>query len=177
MKNSEQHLSKYTPAYEPLSLREPTPAEKRIDASLRVYMEKEMPLESDEKMMERDAILAEVRTIFLNWVKTVAIEVVHMPVEEAEDAGGELFISGSHRLGVRDIGADIDTICVAPNFCTREHFFSSLKKEFLDRKEVSELVSVEDAFVPIMSFDFMGANGLNVSIDLLFARMGTTIAF
>jgi poly(A) polymerase len=74
-------------------------------------------------------------------------------------------------LGVRDIGADIDTICVAPNFCTREHFFSTLKQEFLDRKEVTELVSVEDAFVPVMSFDFRGPNGLNVSIDLLFARM------
>lgn len=171
MKTSEQHLSKYTPAYEPLSLREPTAAERRIDESLKLYMDKVMPLESDENMAERDAILAEVRNIFLNWVKSVAINVMHMPPEEAEDAGGELFISGSHRLGVRDIGADIDTICVAPNFCTREHFFTLLKQELLERPEVSELVSVEDAFVPIMSFDFRGASGLNVSIDLLFARM------
>jgi len=89
-----------------------------------------------------------------------------MPEEEAEDAGGEMFISGSHRLGVRDIGADIDTVCVAPNFCTREHFFTYLKNNFLNHPDVTELNAVEDALVPIISFDFRG-----VSIDLLFARL------
>ena len=89
-----------------------------------------------------------------------------MPEDEAEDAGGELFISGSHRLGVRDVGADIDTVCVAPNFCTREHFFTYLKDDFLNHPDVTEFNAVEDAFVPIISFDFRG-----VSIDLLFARL------
>lgn len=93
-----------------------------------------------------------------------------MPEEEAEDAGGELFISGSHRLGVRDIGADIDTVCVAPNFCTKEHFFTYLKNDFLHHPDVTELNAVEDALVPIISFDFKG-----VSIDLLFARLAANI--
>lgn len=166
MQTSEQHLTKYTPAYEPISLREPTEAEKRIDATLKAYMDVEMQLESNEEMTRRDSILAEVREIFIQWVQHVAIEVLHMPVDEAESAGGELFISGSHRLGVRDIGADIDTVCVAPNFCTREHFFTYLKEDLQKRSEVTELIAVEEAFVPIISFDYR-----NVSIDLLFARM------
>lgn len=170
MKNNERDLSKYTPAYEPLSLREPTVAEKRIDATLKAYMDVEMRLESNEEMLRRDSILAEVRDIFLKWVQYVAVEVLHMPPEEAEDAGGELFISGSHRLGVRDIGADIDTVCVAPNFCTREHFFTYLKEDLQSRSEVKELVAVEEAFVPIISFDFR-----DVSIDLLFARMAENV--
>ena len=89
-----------------------------------------------------------------------------MQEDDAEDAGGELFISGSQRLGVRDIGADIDTICVAPSFCTREHFFTYLKKDFMEHADVTDLIAVEDAFVPIISFDIRG-----VSIDLLFAQL------
>lgn len=170
MKNNERDLSKYTPAYEPLSFREPTEAEKRIDATLQAYMDVEMRLESTEEMVRRDSILAEVRDIFVKWVQYVAVEVLHMPSEEAEDAGGELFISGSHRLGVRDIGADIDTVCVAPNFCTREHFFTYLKEDLQNRPEVTELNAVEDAFVPIISFDYR-----EVSIDLLFARMAENV--
>lgn len=166
MNISERDLSKYTPAYEPVSLREPTEAEKRIDRSLQAYMDQEMKLESDEEMIRRDSILAEVRNIFIQWVQFVASEVLHMPAEEAEDAGGELFISGSHRLGVRDVGADIDTVCVAPNFCTREHFFTYLKANLAKNEHVENLIAVEEAFVPVISFDFRGVN-----IDLLFARL------
>lgn len=159
-------FSKYTPVYEPVSTKEPTPAEKNIDTTLKAFMDVEMKLESDEEMLRRDSVLAEVRQIFIKWIQHVAIDILHMPEDEAEEAGGELFISGSHRLGVRDIGADIDTICVSPNFCTREHFFTSLKDAFQNHPDVTELNAVEGALVPIISFDFRA-----VSIDLLFARM------
>ncbi|RYG64477.1 hypothetical protein EON64_13915 [archaeon] len=164
--NEDRELSKYTPAYEPVSKRKPTEAEKKFDLSLESYMKDEIKLESDEEMSRRDSVLSEVRSIFVRWVRKVAVEVLHIPEDEAEDAGGELFISGSHRLGVRDIGADIDTVCVAPNFCTREHFFSFLKQDLERRPEVTDLNAVDTAFVPLISFDFRG-----VSIDLLFARL------
>lgn len=170
MVNEDRELSKYTPAYEPVSLREPTEAERRLDASLDSYMKDEIKLECDEEMMRRDTVLAEVKSIFTDWVKFVAVKVLHMPEDAAEEAGGELFISGSHRLGVRDIGADIDTVCVAPNFCTREHFFTFLKEDFEKRVEVTDLNAVEGAFVPLISFDFRG-----VSIDLLFARLADNV--
>jgi poly(A) polymerase len=162
--------SKYIPAYDPATAREPTEAEKKVDAIFQKFIEEEIKLESEQEMIRRDNVLAEVRNIFLSWVQFVATDVLHIPVDAAEDAGGELFISGSHRLGVRDIGADIDTVCVAPNFCTREHFFSYLKEDLSRRPEVTDLNAVEDAFVPVMSFDYRG-----VSIDLLFARLAQNI--
>jgi poly(A) polymerase len=129
-------------------------------------MEVEIQQESEEESVRRSQVLSEVKKIFLDWVKYVAIEVVHLPEEEAMDVGGELFVSGSHKLNVREPGADIDTICVAPNFCLREHFFSSLKDRLLAHPDVTNLTSVEAAKVPLITFDFR-----EVNIDFLFARM------
>ena len=38
-------------------------------------MDNEMQLESDEEMMRRDTVLAEVRNIFIKWVQFVSTEV------------------------------------------------------------------------------------------------------
>jgi poly(A) polymerase len=160
----------YTPVYDPINLKEPTPTDLKIDASLKTYMDAEIKLETDEEMERRSKVLIQVEQIFLNWVRRVAIEVLHLSDDEARAAGGELFVSGSHKLGVREPGADIDTICVSPNFCTREHFFSSLKEDFNNHPLVSKFNAVETALVPLMEFDFDG-----VSIDLLFARLADNV--
>jgi poly(A) polymerase len=157
---------KYSAAYEPIAIRAPTEPEKKVDIVFLKFIDDEIKLESDEEMFRRDTVLSEVRNIFLNFIQFVATAVLHIPRDEAEEYGGQLFISGSHRLGVRDIGADIDTVCVAPNFVTREHFFTYLKDDLLKRSEVTDMNAVEEAFVPLISFDFRG-----VSIDLLFARL------
>lgn len=155
----------YVPLYDPINLSEPTAADFKIDATLKSYMDVQMKLETDEEMERRTQILLKVERIFLEWVKTVAVDILHLPEDEARAAGGKLFISGSHKLGVREPGADIDTVCVAPNFCTREHFFTILKEEFSNHPDVTDFTAVETALVPLMAFDFEG-----VSIDLLFAR-------
>lgn len=140
--------------------------DRQIDVALFKFMEKEIKQETKEESIRRSQVLSEVKQIFLDWVKYVAVEVVHLPPEVAMDVGGELFVSGSHKLNVREPGADIDTICVAPNFCLREHFFSSLKERLLSHPDVTNLTSVESAKVPLITFDFR-----EVNIDFLFARM------
>jgi poly(A) polymerase len=47
-------------------------------------------------------------------------------------------------------------------------FFGSLQATLRGRKEVSSLVAVEGAYVPVMKLVFLG-----VDIDLLFARLST----
>jgi poly(A) polymerase len=161
---------KYTPTHPPINLDEPKQSDLKIDESLKGYMDEYMKLETDEEMARRQQVLIKVEQIFLAWVRTVAVELLHMPEDEAQAAGGKLFVSGSHKLGVREPGADIDTVCVAPNFCTREHFFTLLKEDFKTHPSVTEFNSIETAQVPVMSFDFD-----NVSIDLLFARMSDNV--
>lgn len=138
--------------------------------------------------------------------------------DAVEGAGGELFTSGSYRLGVHEPGADIgtlwsacvasfersqllplslsllctspDTIAVAPNICTREDFFGSgyappngmdddedgltrdpdsLAERIRRHPDVTNFVPVENAAVPILTFDWEGIN-----IDLLFARLNAS---
>lgn len=159
---------KYVPLLEPINLNPPSEKDKSLDATLKAFMDVNIVVETDAEMKRRNDILAEIRKIFREWVVHIATEVMHLPNEEAQDAGGELFISGSHRLGVKEPGADIDTVCVAPFFCEKEHFFSSLRDIFKNHPEVTDFSSVETAMVPVMSFDFAG-----VPIDFLFARLST----
>ncbi len=70
-----------------------------------------------------------------------------MTREEAEHVGGQIFLSGSHKLGIREPGADIDTICVAPNFCSKQLFFTVLKDKIVSHPLVTNFQAVEDARV------------------------------
>eukprot|EP01035_Chromulina_nebulosa_P021743 gene21743-28138_t len=62
-----------------------------------------MKIASDEEMRRRDAILAEVKNIFLKFIQLVAIKELNMTEDEAEEAGGDIFISGSHRLDLANV--------------------------------------------------------------------------
>jgi poly(A) polymerase Pap1 len=86
---------RYLPLYDPINTNEPTPTDLKIDLTLKAYMDTEMKLETDEEMRRRASVLKQVEAIFLNWVKKVAIETLHLPEDEALAAGGKLFISGS----------------------------------------------------------------------------------
>jgi poly(A) polymerase len=51
------------------------------------------------------------------WIRSVCTK-RGLPQDVIDSADGQLFTSGSYRLGVHEPGADIDTILVAPNMCT-----------------------------------------------------------
>jgi poly(A) polymerase len=122
------------------------------------------------------------------WIKNNC-QKMKLPRDAVDTAGGQLFTSGSYRLGVHEPGADIDTILVAPNVCTREDFFGngytppdydgesdlsqvrapdSLAEMIRNHPDVTNFVPVEGATVPILTFDWEGIN-----IDLLFARLNS----
>ena len=160
----------YAPVYKAVNTDSPSEWDYKNDEKLLLYMSKEIILESDTEMRRRAELLGELQRIFVQWVKSVAIEEKKMPEEEAAEIGATLLISGSHRLGIREPGADIDTICVAPDFCTRDNFFTSLKNKLLSHPDISQLNAIQSARAPIIEFEFKGVN-----IDLLFARLPTDI--
>ncbi|DBA03160.1 TPA: hypothetical protein N0F65_003880 [Lagenidium giganteum] len=150
-------------AYKAIRTTPPEPKDLEQSTKLQTYMDKNFPTESTENITRRSLILAELRTTFREWVKQVCVQ-KGVPEEIAADAGGQILVSGSYRLGVNEPGADIDTICVAPRHVTREDFFTSLKEIFLKNPKVTNLVSIEGAIVPIITFDYE-----EINIDLQIA--------
>ncbi|CAI5704985.1 hypothetical protein KXD40_001731 [Peronospora effusa] len=150
-------------AYKAIRTSLPEPKDLEQSTKLQTFMDKNFPTESDLNITRRSLILAELRTIFRQWVKKVCMD-KGVPEEMAADAGGQILVSGSYRLGVNEPGADIDTICVAPRHVTRDDFFSSLKDIFLQHPKVSHLVAIEGAVVPILTFDYE-----EINIDLQIA--------
>jgi len=168
-----------------------TPPELSFQATLTKYIAQNVALESDEGIRARERVLVKMGNLHRDWVKSVAMK-RGLNTDAVEGAGGELFTSGSYRLGVHEPGADIDTIAVAPNICTREDFFgsgyispnkiegddddttpperdpNSLAERIRRHPDVTNFVPVEGAAVPILTFDWEGIN-----IDLLFARLNT----
>ena len=85
------------------------------------------------------------------------------------NARGKIFTYGSFRLGVFGPGSDIDTLIVAPKYCTREDYFKhfpELLVSMAPKDAITELAAVTDAFVPIIKFEYSG-----ISIDLIFSRI------
>ncbi|KAG7402153.1 hypothetical protein PHYBOEH_005716 [Phytophthora boehmeriae] len=150
-------------AYKAIRTTPPEPKDLEQSAKLQAFMDDKFPTESAENITRRSLILAELRSIFRQWVKQVCMQ-KGVPEEMAADAGGQILVSGSYRLGVNEPGADIDTICVAPRHVTREDFFSSLKEIFLKHPKVSNLVAIEGAIVPLLTFDYE-----EINIDLQIA--------
>lgn len=106
-------------------------------------------------------------------------------------AGPCIYTFGSYRLGVGGSHADIDTLCIGPRQIEISDFFGSLQSALRARPEVSSLVAVEGAYVPVMKLvrpkqrnkapNLVLKRGgaplvqvfLGVDIDLLFARLAT----
>ena len=151
------------------------------------YATNHIPLETSQNMEIRERALNQIRTICRSWIQYVSRR-MELPEDVVSAAGGQLFTSGSFRLGVHEPEADIDTIVVAPNMCTREDFFgnnysppkdqgqegtlrdpNSLAERIRRHPDVTNFNAVEGAVVPILTFDWEGIN-----IDLAFARLNST---
>eukprot|EP00980_Cylindrotheca_fusiformis_P001687 scaffold381_cov138-Cylindrotheca_fusiformis.AAC.23 len=174
------------PAFPVVDVAPPTSLEKSFDDSLQAFIAENVPLESTEGIQRRERVLNRMGALCRDWIKAVCLK-RGLPNDVVYSAGGQLFTSGSYRLGVHEPGADIDTILVAPNVCSRQEFFgtlpvdesqpensqamrdpASLAERIRTHPDVTNFVPVEGAAVPILTFDWEGVN-----IDLLFARLNS----
>ena len=78
----------------------------------------------------------------------------------------KLYPIGSYALGVLDIDSDIDWVLVAPTEFTRdEDFFVRFLRMLKLDPHVSDILSLPDAYVPIIKFKYLGW-----SVDIQFAN-------
>lgn len=153
------------PSMQAISTEPPTPLHLAYTEKLNAYMEQAVPQESKDRQQKRIAILSDLTSTFKQWVHSVCLaKGLAQPVAEA--AGGALFTSGSYRLGLNEVGMDIDAVCVAPRMVTRDDFFETLKVILEDHESIHNLVAIAGAAVPIITFDYG-----DINIDLMFAQL------
>ncbi|KAG0441953.1 Poly(A) polymerase PAPa [Dictyocoela muelleri] len=123
---------------------------------------KEHFFESEEEGIVRERVLGRIDHLVKVFVQKVAV----MKGVNTKNTGGKIFTFGSYRLGVHSKGADIDTLCVVPNFVSRNDFNLVFYEMLVNDSSISEVTKIEDAYVPLIKLKYR-----KISIDLLFARL------
>ncbi|KAK0522976.1 polynucleotide adenylyltransferase [Tilletia horrida] len=143
----------------------PTPHEVALEKALVEELHAQKCFESAQESRLREVVLGKVDKLVKEFVYRASIA-RGLPESAAREMGGKIFTFGSYRLGVHGPGSDIDTLCVVPKHVQREDFFNIFEQMLRQREDVTEVAPVPEAFVPVITANFMG-----VCIDFLFARL------
>lgn len=113
-----------SPALPVVDASSPTALDLSFQSLLTSYMDKHVPLESDDGIRKRERVLDRLGHICTEWVQYLAREAA-LPDDVVRRSRALLYTSGSYRLGVHEPSADMDIVIVCPNVCTRREFFGS----------------------------------------------------
>ncbi len=123
--------------------------------------------DTHEGTERREKVIIKLNIMLKEW----AIEVGRsrdIPEEALENGGGihtEIF--GSNKLGVHHIDSDIDILCVAPSYVTRDDFFSSFRSKLNAAEGVENMMAIPEAYTPVIKFLLD-----NQAVDMVFASLG-----
>jgi poly(A) polymerase len=151
----------------PLSIEFPTPDEILHNEHLRGFLFQVGNLyETIEGSQERTAIFETLKQIAYLWSFDVGLK-KGLPVEKLNNGNtAQLRIFGSTRLGVQNSRSDIDILCLAPPYVTKADFFTSFIEVISKHSEVEQVLSVPEAYTPVLKFMFAGQ-----AIDMVFASL------
>ncbi|NWI31784.1 PAPOG polymerase, partial [Sula dactylatra] len=149
----------------PISLAPPKEIDRIQTQNLIEAMKPFGVFEDEEELNHRRVVLGKLNNLVKEWILELG-ETKNLPPSTVENVGGKVFTFGSYRLGVHTKGADIDAVCVAPRHVERSDFFQSFFEKLKHQEEIKNLRAVEDAYVPVVKFEFDG-----IEIDLVFARL------
>ena len=141
--------------------------DEREVSKLQIILRDEFRIKGNEKQAQivKD-VLGCLLKLIKEWVYNTALK-RKLSLDIASKAGGDLYISGSFRLGIHESTGDIDALCVVPTFVDRdEDFFGDFLNTLEAHPDIKELRGIKDAYVPLIKMKFFG-----LEIDLLFARL------
>uniref|UniRef100_A0AAV1TNT7 Poly(A) polymerase n=1 Tax=Peronospora matthiolae TaxID=2874970 RepID=A0AAV1TNT7_9STRA len=141
----------------PLSTADPSDSDKRLNDELLQTLQLCGLYEPKERLMRRERVLERLHQVLLEYA---------LHEEETGQKQLQLRTFGSYRLGVQSREADIDTLCIAPRYCTRASFFVKVPILLEAAPDVTGLHVISDAFVPVIKMKVDG-----ISVDLLFVSL------
>jgi len=148
----------------PRSTAPSTGAEVASSDALRAFLDQVAPLEPDARRQRREELLLELTALLREWICSVAVAKQRVAdMDTAREAGfcGSIQVSGSYKLGVATEDSDIDTVCLLPDFVTKDDFFTGFYAVLKAHPAVTELLAIAEARVPIIALEFHG-----IAIDL-----------
>lgn len=143
----------------------PTEADRNASVSLQTFLHLKGSYLSQEDNSKREDVLSKLNELVTNFVREV-YKSRNNDLSDIDNIYGKLVTYGSYRLGISDSDSDIDVLCIAPYYVTRNDFFNVFYKMLLNNTLVSELNKIDTARVPIMTMKFQ-----DIYIDLAFARI------
>ncbi|NXO50937.1 PAPOG polymerase, partial [Aramus guarauna] len=149
----------------PISLAPPKDVDSIYTENLIEAMKPFGVFEDEEELNHRVVVLGKLNNLVKEWISELG-ESKNLPPSIIANGGGKIFTFGSYRLGVHTKGADIDAVCVAPRHVERSDFFQSFFEKLKHQQGIKNLRVIEDAYVPVVKFEFDG-----IEIDLVFARL------
>ncbi|KAF2641918.1 Poly(A) polymeras-like protein [Massarina eburnea CBS 473.64] len=152
----------------PISTTLPTTAELKLTDELVSCLKARDNFETPEGIQKRKEVLAHVTNVTKEFITRVGRR-QKLSEEAISKLGGKVVTFGSFALGVYGPSSDIDTCIVAPRNVRREDFFDiwpQLFRDMSDKSQISELVEVPEAHVPIVKMAYRG-----ISLDLIFGSL------
>ena len=116
--------------------------------------------EEKDVVYKQQVILACLTTLVNNWSENVGL------LKDERSNYVRVIPFGSYRLGVNNKGSDIDALCLAPFYVSREDFFSTLPSELKKHPGIKYVHPIENCYVPLLKIDCDG-----IKIDLLFVKL------
>ncbi|XP_020267167.1 nuclear poly(A) polymerase 3 isoform X2 [Asparagus officinalis] len=121
---------------------------------------------SQEDEMKRRDVIKQLKQIVLAWIMKVAWK-YGLPNELISSTTATILTYGSYGLGVHGSDSDIDALCVGPYFANlEEDFFVFLRDMLQSRPEVSDIICIKSAKIPLMRFKYNG-----ISVDFPYAQL------
>mmetsp|Transcript_2182 Transcript_2182/g.4824 ORF Transcript_2182/g.4824 Transcript_2182/m.4824 type:complete len:367 (-) Transcript_2182:32-1132(-) len=125
--------------------------------------------ETEQGEAKRVVVVEKLRLIVQQWALNVA-KLKGIPEESLESIGGtggaQLRIFGSTRLGVHNCDSDIDILCLCASFISRKDFFDTFCGALATRTDVESLLSIPEAYTPVVKFTLD-----HQPVDMVFASL------
>ncbi|EIJ89367.1 poly(A) polymerase [Nematocida parisii] len=140
-----------------------TETERTNDEKVVEYLHSKGFFEDESESIQRERVLGKLSNLVNKFIMDIAKR-NQIPIDKKSLS--KIFTFGSYRLGVHSSGADIDTLCVVPNFVSRNEFFTTFYDELCSKDYITEISKVTNTFVPLIKFKIK-----TIPIDLVFARV------
>ena len=167
--NGSSHSMNYAGNTPVVSFNPPSIPEVKDAEMLEFYMRsREDIYDNDTNIRRRMEIISTLSSIVQEWVIHMGTLKQIDPANIHAGGGVQLKIFGSQKIGVQSPDADIDVLCIAPNYISREEFFNVFCIHLSTYENVSMMFTIPEAYTPVAKFylDGQAIDMIFVSLDL-----------